>query len=90
MVGKDIAICIAGNKSDLERNRQVSTEEGKAYAASVDAAYYNTSAKLNRGIDDCFLELAKREMRSPHSRRRRQLTRWLSMSAEMWWWPQEC
>merc|ERR1712167_536812 len=58
MVGKDIAICIAGNKSDLERNRQVSTEEGKAYAASVDAAYYNTSAKLNRGIDDCFLELA--------------------------------
>ena len=29
MVGKDISIAIAGNKSDLERNRQVSTEEGQ-------------------------------------------------------------
>jgi len=60
MVGKDICISIAGNKSDLERNRQVSTEEAERYAASVDATYFNTSAKLNRGIDDAFLDLAKR------------------------------
>jgi len=60
MVGKDISIAIAGNKSDLERNRQVSTEEGQNYAATVDACYFNTSAKLNRGIDEAFLELSKR------------------------------
>lgn len=60
MVGKDISIAIAGNKSDLERNRQVSTEEGQSYAATVDACYFNTSAKLNRGIDEAFLELSKR------------------------------
>merc|ERR1711998_590506 len=60
MVGRDIAIAIAGNKSDLERNRQVTTEEGQSYAAEVDASYFNTSAKLNRGIDEAFLDLAKR------------------------------
>merc|ERR1712178_365924 len=60
MVGDDIVIAIAGNKSDLERNRQVTTEEGQSYAASVGASYFNTSAKLNRGIDDVFLDLAKR------------------------------
>merc|ERR1711998_695392 len=60
MVGKDIAIAIAGNKCDLERNRRVSTEEGQRYAESVTACYFNTSAKLNRGIDEAFLELAKR------------------------------
>jgi len=60
MVGKDICIAIAGNKCDLERNRKVSTEEGTSYAKSVDAAYFNVSAKLNRGIDDTFLDLAKR------------------------------
>jgi len=60
MVGDDIVIAIAGNKSDLERNRQVSTEDGQSYAASVGASYFNTSAKLNRGIDDVFLDLSKR------------------------------
>ena len=67
MVGKDICISIAGNKSDLERNRQVSTEEGERYAASVDASYFNTSAKLNRGIDDAFLDLAKRMLAAKKS-----------------------
>ena len=32
------------------------------YAASVGAVHYNTSAKLNRGIDELFLDLAKRKI----------------------------
>jgi len=31
-----------------------------SYALSVDACYFNTSAKMNRGIDEAFLELSKR------------------------------
>ena len=59
MVGNDIILAIAGNKCDLERNRQVSAEDAKTYAASVGAVHFNTSAKLNRGIDESFLFLAR-------------------------------
>merc|ERR1711904_353198 len=60
MVGEEIVLAIAGNKSDLERNRQVSRAEGESYAASVDANYFDTSAKVNKGINEAFLDLAKR------------------------------
>ncbi|CAH0482323.1 unnamed protein product [Peronospora belbahrii] len=60
IVGDDISICIAGNKSDLHRNRKVPVEEAKKYAESVGAAYFDTSAKLNRGLEDVFVELTRR------------------------------
>ncbi|CAI5736280.1 unnamed protein product [Hyaloperonospora brassicae] len=60
IVGDDISICIAGNKSDLHRNRKVSEEDAKRYAASVGAAHFDTSAKLNRGLEDVFVELTRR------------------------------
>ncbi|KAI9920573.1 hypothetical protein PsorP6_001447 [Peronosclerospora sorghi] len=60
IVGDDISICIAGNKSDLHRNRKVPEEEAKRYAESVGAAHFNTSAKLNRGLEEVFVELTRR------------------------------
>ena len=51
IVGNDIAITIAGNKADLERNRQVDEKEVFAYAASVGATHFYTSAKQNMGLD---------------------------------------
>ena len=60
MLGDDICLVIVGNKSDLEKNRHVSKEEAEEYAASVGAKHFSTSAKLNRGIDDVFLDLTKR------------------------------
>ena len=33
----------------------------------MDACYFNTSAKLNRGIDEAFLELAKRMLEKKKS-----------------------
>eukprot|EP00656_Telonema_subtile_P032579 TRINITY_DN3580_c0_g1_i2.p1 TRINITY_DN3580_c0_g1~~TRINITY_DN3580_c0_g1_i2.p1 ORF type:complete len:105 (-),score=23.97 TRINITY_DN3580_c0_g1_i2:193-507(-) len=60
MVGKNICLSIVGNKCDRERERQVSAEEGASYAESVGAVYHNTSAKLNRGIEETFFDLAKR------------------------------
>lgn len=59
IVGRDIIIIIAGNKSDLERGRQVSAEEAEAYAASVGAPHFLVSAKLNKNIPQMFLHLAK-------------------------------
>jgi GTPase SAR1 family protein len=35
MAGKDIVLVLAGNKVDMERNRQVTNEDAEAYAASA-------------------------------------------------------
>lgn len=59
MVGNEIVLCIAGNKVDLDRNRQVTLAEASSYAESVGATHHNTSAKLNQGIEDVFLSMAK-------------------------------
>jgi Ras-related protein Rab-21 len=59
-VGNDIVIAIAGNKSDLEKNRQVEVSAAEEYARSVGAVHFSTSAKTNKGTDDVFLDLSKR------------------------------
>ena len=51
---------MTGNKVDLDRDRQVSQAEAEDYASSVGAFHCLTSAKLGRGIDECFLSLTKR------------------------------
>jgi len=60
MLGKDIVLAIAGNKCDLERNRVVSLETAEKYAQTVGAKHYSTSAKLNKGVNELFLDLTKR------------------------------
>jgi len=59
MVG-DITLVIAGNKCDLDRNRVVPIEEADKYAESVGAKHFSTSAKLNKGLDELFLDVTKR------------------------------
>ena len=58
-VGNEIVIAIAGNKSDLEKNRQVEVSAAEEYARSVGAVHFSTSAKTNKGTDDVFLDLSK-------------------------------
>mmetsp|Transcript_10196 Transcript_10196/g.16671 ORF Transcript_10196/g.16671 Transcript_10196/m.16671 type:complete len:197 (+) Transcript_10196:313-903(+) len=60
VVGDDIAIAIAGNKVDLEKDRHVDMAEAEAYAESVNASHFHTSAKLNKGIETCFVDLARK------------------------------
>eukprot|EP01114_Cavostelium_apophysatum_P006816 TRINITY_DN1830_c0_g1_i1.p1 TRINITY_DN1830_c0_g1~~TRINITY_DN1830_c0_g1_i1.p1 ORF type:complete len:200 (+),score=32.58 TRINITY_DN1830_c0_g1_i1:128-727(+) len=60
MLGQDIVLAIAGNKCDLERNRVVQVDKAESYAASVGAKHYHTSAKLNKGVNELFLELTRR------------------------------
>jgi len=60
MLGKEVTLAIAGNKCDLERSRVVSIEEAEQYAESVSAKHYSTSAKLNKGLEELFLDLTKR------------------------------
>lgn len=59
-LGNDCVICIVGNKCDLEKNRNVSLNEAQEYANSVGAQHFSTSAKLNQGIDELFLDITKK------------------------------
>ncbi|XP_071445754.1 ras-related protein Rab-21 [Hetaerina americana] len=60
MLGSDISLTIAGNKVDLEKQRNVSVEDAEQYAESVGAQHFHTSAKHNKGIEEMFLELSQR------------------------------
>mmetsp|Transcript_10316 Transcript_10316/g.20277 ORF Transcript_10316/g.20277 Transcript_10316/m.20277 type:complete len:238 (-) Transcript_10316:375-1088(-) len=60
VVGEGIAIAIAGNKADLERSRNVDPAEAERYAASVGANHFLMSAKINIGVDEAFIDMARR------------------------------
>ncbi|XP_044270886.1 ras-related protein Rab-21 [Tribolium madens] len=60
MLGAEICLVIAGNKTDLEKNRNVSLEDAEAYASKVGAIHFQTSAKLNKGVEEMFLTLTQK------------------------------
>ena len=51
---------IAGNKFDLYNIEEVTEEEGRNFANEVNAFFYLTSAKDSIGINELFLEVAKK------------------------------
>jgi len=44
-----VALCVVGNKSDLADRRAVTEAEGREYAGSINAAYFEVSAKDDIG-----------------------------------------
>jgi len=68
IVGDKISINIAGNKVDLENKRHVDKEAAEAYAVSVNANHYHTSAKQNKNLDEVFEDLAKKIIASKPGR----------------------
>jgi len=60
---KDIPLCIVGNKTDLEKNRNVSLEDAEQLSKSVKAKHFQTSAKLNKGIEELFLDVTRRMLK---------------------------
>ncbi|KAF3430435.1 hypothetical protein E2986_01196 [Frieseomelitta varia] len=56
---EDIPLVLVGNKFDLQRQRKVSTEEGKALAEQLGCPFYETSAALRQFIDDAFYSLVR-------------------------------
>lgn len=64
---QNIVICLAANKLDLAEEedddetprRQVSYEEGKAYADEQGLLFHETSAKTGEGVQDVFEGIAR-------------------------------
>lgn len=54
----NVSFIVAGNKVDLEDNRNVPTEKAESYANSIKAKYIETSARTPINIDELFLLIA--------------------------------
>ena len=54
VVGSKIVLAIAGNKCDMERQRNVNAAAALEYASSVGASHQLTSAKSGAGLDEIF------------------------------------
>jgi len=60
-----VPMCLAGNKCDMEAERQVSTIEGVRRAGLLDIPFYETSAKTRYNVEEVFFDLV-REIRKTH------------------------
>ena len=53
----NITLILVGNKSDLEEDRQVTTEDGQKFAEEFGMEFFEVSAKENKNIDEVFSTL---------------------------------
>ena len=60
MRGEEVVLFIAGNKSDLAEQRQVTEDEGEKLAEELGAAFFETSAKSGENVKTLFDDLAKK------------------------------
>ena len=54
-----VRLVLVGNKCDRSRERCVSTEEGEALAAQYAVSFFETSAKDNANVDECYAAIAR-------------------------------
>lgn len=56
---ENVPVLVVGNKSDLEIERQVSFEEGAAFAKSLGCPFLETSAKQRINVEEAFYGLVR-------------------------------
>lgn len=56
----NIVVALAGNKSDLEAERQVERDVAEAYAKEAGLLFFETSAKSGKGVNELFTAIAKK------------------------------
>ena len=55
----NISRILVGNKSDMENNRQVTTDEGRELAEHYNVKFLETSAKDCKNVDEAFTMMTK-------------------------------
>lgn len=61
-------MALAGNKSDMADERQVTAEEASAYAEENGLHFVETSAKTAASVNDLFCDVAKKLPRDAPAR----------------------
>lgn len=56
---KDIVIVVAGNKCDMERDRQINKSDALEFCRKLNIRHFDTSAKSGAGVEEIFSELAQ-------------------------------
>ena len=56
---KTVFMVLIGNKCDLEKNREVSEEEGREFAEKYGMLFFETSAKTGKNVEEVFKESTK-------------------------------
>ena len=54
---KNIVIVVAGNKCDMEKERQVNRQEALEFCRKRNIKHFDTSAKTGAGVDEIFSEI---------------------------------
>lgn len=54
---EEVAICLLGNKCDLNEEREVTKEEANLVAGQKGVLYWEVSAKTGVGVKEAFEEL---------------------------------
>jgi GTPase KRas len=60
----DFPCIIAGSKRDLDSERQVATEEGRALTALLQTSFVETSAYTGENVSEAFLDLVRQVRRA--------------------------
>lgn len=60
-------IYLIGNKSDMEKNREVEYDVAMRYATKNDMLYFETSAKKNVNLNDTFIKIVQKLIESNNS-----------------------
>jgi len=55
----DVPRIVVANKSDLEKNRVISTAQGEELAKKANAPFFETSAKAGDNVDEVFYTLTR-------------------------------
>ncbi|KAF8598119.1 putative ras-related protein rab-18 [Ceratobasidium sp. AG-I] len=64
-VSPSVVKIVVGNKVDKEFSRQVTTEEGRAFAERMGTLFVESSAKTKVGVQDTFRELVEKIVDTP-------------------------
>ena len=61
---------LIGNKCDMEDDRQVTMEQGKELASTLNVTFMEASAKKSMNVEQLFLQIAtdilKKSSKAPH------------------------